>query len=222
MSSTEMPVARIEQGSAPGLMGLLGNPWLDRTIAVIASIPFVYYGYELYLHGGIRVPLVILWIELALLIVPMVARRPPTRISLNPAYWLLTYVETYWLLMPILGPGRSIVSTAVSSAIAIFGLAIVVWGRFSLGRNIGFIPAQRELVMTGAYRYVRHPIYTSLFVVYISVALTLYSRRNVILIAIGMFWFVLKSFVEESFLQADPQYAAYMQKVRARWIPFIV
>jgi len=28
--------------------------------------------------------------------------------------------------------------------------------------------------------------------------------------------------VEEDFLRADPQYAAYMKKVRARWIPYVI
>lgn len=222
MSSSETLASNDERNSVPGYIKILGNPWFDRSIAVIASVPFVYYGYHLYQLRGINLPLVVLWIELVLLIVPMVMRRPPKRVSLNPAYWLLTYVETYWLLMPILGPGRPIVSNDVSDALSIFGLAIVIWGRFSLGRNIGFIPAQRELVDKGAYKYMRHPIYTSLFVVYIAVALRLYSSRNAVLIAIGMFWFVLKSIVEENFLKSDPQYAAYMQRVRARWIPFIV
>ena len=66
------------------------------------------------------------------------------------------------------------------------------------------------------------PIYTSLLVLYIAVALGLYGVRNVILIVIAMFWFVLQSFVKERFLREDPQYAAYMQRVRARWIPFVV
>lgn len=222
MSPSEIPASNAGQDSTPGYLRILGNPWFDRTIAVIASIPFVFYGYHLYRLGGINFPLVTLWIELVLLIVPMVVRRPPKRVSLNPWYWLLTYVETYWLLMPILGPGRAIVPDGVSDALSILGLGIVIWGRLSLGRSIGFIPAQRELVMKGAYQYVRHPIYTSLFVVYLSVGLRLYSPRNAVLIAIGMFWFVLKSFVEENFLRKDPQYAAYMQRVRARWIPFLV
>lgn len=58
----------------------------------------------------------------------------------------------------------------------------------------------------------RHPIYTSLLIIYTSTALALYSPRNVVLIAIGMFWLLLKSVVEERFLREDPQYAAYMQK----------
>jgi protein-S-isoprenylcysteine O-methyltransferase Ste14 len=203
-------------------MKFLGHPAVDRAIATVASIPFVYFGYKRYLHGGLTLPLIVLWIELAMLIVPMLVRRPPKRITTNPWFWLLTYIETYWLIMPILGPGHPIVSRTAYDLVALVGLGICVFGRISLGRNIGFVPAQRELVVRGAYKYVRHPLYTSLLVVYLSTALANYSVRNVVLIAIGMFWFLLKSMVEESFLKSDPRYAAYMQRVRARWIPFVI
>jgi protein-S-isoprenylcysteine O-methyltransferase Ste14 len=43
-----------------------------------------------------------------------------------------------------------------------------------------------------------------------------------VLLGLGAFWFLIKSIIEENFLRADPQYAAYMQKVHARWIPFVV
>jgi protein-S-isoprenylcysteine O-methyltransferase Ste14 len=46
---------------------------------------------------------------------------------------------------------------------------------------------------------------------------------NAFLLGLGAFWFIpVKSLVEEDFLRADPQYAAYMKRVRARWIPFLV
>jgi protein-S-isoprenylcysteine O-methyltransferase Ste14 len=32
----------------------------------------------------------------------------------------------------------------------------------------------------------------------------------------------VKCLVEEDFLRADPQYAAYRQRVWARWIPFVI
>jgi len=37
-----------------------------------------------------------------------------------------------------------------------------------------------------------------------------------------VFWMLVKSFVEESVLRADPQYAAYMTQARSRWIPFLI
>ena len=42
------------------------------------------------------------------------------------------------------------------------------------------------------------------------------------LLAIAVSWMLVKRFVEESFLRADPQGAAYMTQVRSRWIPLVV
>jgi protein-S-isoprenylcysteine O-methyltransferase Ste14 len=110
----------------------------------------------------------------------------------------------------------------LSNLIAIAALLLSVWARLSLGRNMGFVPAQREIVTTGAYRFVRHPIYTGLILSYLAVLLRIYSSRNATLLAVAVFWMLVKSFVEESFLRADPQYAAYMTQVRSRWIPFVI
>ena len=79
-----------------------------------------------------------------------------------------------------------------------------------------------EGVTSGAYRYMRHPIYTGLFLANLGVALRAYSPRNALVLGLGIFWFLIKSIVEENFLRADPQYAVYLRQVRARWIPFVV
>lgn len=222
MGTSEIPVSKTGESSISGFHDVLRNPWFDRAMAVIGCIPFAFFGYFRYKAGGFSIPLITLWIELLLLILPMIIRRPPTRVSLNPWFWLLTFVETYWLIVPILGPGRPIVSRTVADGIAIFAVLVVIWARLSLGRNIAFVPAQRELAMKGAYNCMRHPVYTSVAINYIAVALSVYSVRNTILVAIGIFWFVLKAIVEERFLRQDPQYAAYMKRVRARFIPLVI
>ena len=56
-----------------------------------------------------------------------------------------------------------------------FGVFMDIWGRLSLGRNIGMLPAQRKIVDRGAYRWVRHPIYTAAFLILIAGALASYS-----------------------------------------------
>jgi hypothetical protein len=48
------------------------------------------------------------------------------------------------------------------------------------------------------------------------------SSVSVALFSLAIFWLVIKSFVEEGFLRADPQYAAYLQRVRWRRVPGIV
>jgi protein-S-isoprenylcysteine O-methyltransferase Ste14 len=204
---------------------VLGLPWLDRTIAIIACGPIMYLAYYRVEHGHLGIPLIAAVFQSLLLIATMMIRRPPVRVTPNPLYWLLAFVATYWpvLILTFIQQGRPLTLPWITDSISILGLLITVWARLSLGRNIGFVPAQRQLVGTGAYSYMRHPIYTGGLFLYTALTLRTYSPRNALLTAIGILWFIpIKSLVEENFLRADPQYAEYMRKVRARWIPFVI
>jgi protein-S-isoprenylcysteine O-methyltransferase Ste14 len=190
---------------------VLAQPRLDRT----------YYRYVHFHHG---LPLIVSVFNTSICILTMVIRRPPKRVTPNPWYWLLAFVASYWLVLIILflQQGRPLVATWVTDALAIMGLLVMLWARVSLGRNIGFVPAQRELVSTGAYACMRHPIYTAILLSYVAFVLRAFTPLNALLLGLGVFWFIpIKSVVEEDFLRHDPQYAAYMQRVRARWIPFV-
>jgi protein-S-isoprenylcysteine O-methyltransferase Ste14 len=147
-----------------------------------------------------------------------------SRITPNPLFWLLAFVATYWgLAAATFAPrGRALLPNWGTNTIAILSLFLLLWARLSLGRNIGFVPAQRQIVTHGAYRYIRHPVYTGLFLSYVGIVLHSYSSVSVALFSLAIFWLVIKSFVEEGFLRADPQYAAYLQLVRWRWVPGIV
>ena len=207
------------------LMQVLSLPWLDRTIAAVASVPLVYLAYYRYEHWHHGFPLIASALNVLILVVTMIIRRPPKRVTPNPWYWLLAFVATYWqiLVLGLLQQGGSLVSNWITDLIAALSLLIVIWARLSLGRNIGFVPAQRELVHSGVYAYVRHPVYTGGFLASLAFLLRAYSPQNALLLGLGVLWFIpIKSLVEEDFLRADPQYADYMRRVRARWIPFVV
>jgi protein-S-isoprenylcysteine O-methyltransferase Ste14 len=207
------------------IMRVLSDPWVDRTIAVIACVPLAYGVYYRYEHFHIGLPLIAAALNTLILVVTMVIRRPPKRVTPNPWYWLLAFVASYWLVFIIffLRKGTPLTPIWVSDSIAMLGLLVVLWARLSLGRNIGFVPAQRELVHTGAYAFMRHPVYTGVLLTHTAFVLRAYSPMNAVLMGLGVFWFIpIKSLVEEDFLRADPQYAAYMKRVRARWIPFVV
>jgi protein-S-isoprenylcysteine O-methyltransferase Ste14 len=98
---------------------------------------------------------------------------------------------------------------------------ILVYALLSLGRNIGFIPAQREVVTKGAYRLVRHPIYTGTFVSLLAFVLRSYSVLNLTMALLLIALLMLRGTVEERFLREDPRYAAYLREVRWRWFPGI-
>ena len=224
MNSVQPVSLNAEQERDPGFLDRLMNPNVDRMIAVIAILPMLWAAYYRYEHYGLNLPVIFYWVNTFVLVLTMVFRRPPKRITPNPWFWLLAFINTYFpqAMLPFMDRGRALISPSLSNLIAIAALLVSVWARLSLGRNMGFVPAQREIVTTGAYRFVRHPIYTGLILSYLAVLLRIYSPRNATLLAIAVFWMLVKSFVEESFLRADSQYAAYMTKVRARWVPFVM
>jgi len=210
--------------SIPAKLSFLMTPAVDRTIAVIACLPFLWQLYYRYRQNGFDPSRIVLAVYLLFLVVPMAFRRPPVRVTPNPLFWLLAFVATYWsmLITGITAVGRPLLPRSITALISLFGLVIVIIARVKLGRNIGFVPAQRRIVTGGIYDVVRHPIYAGGFVAIFSLMLRSYSPLNVVLFSIGIVLFMIKSVVEENFLRADPEYAAYMQRVRWRWIPGIV
>ena len=219
--ASDSPQARRNSWSLPGF---LADPRVDRTVAVIASLPTAYLIYWRLRQGTLDIVRINLILQSLLLIATMVARRPPVRVTLNPWFWLLAFVATYWIVFSALAApaGTPVAPRWLILALSWLGLLIAVYARLSLGRNIGFVPAQRQIVTTGAYGFVRHPIYTAAFVNYVALLLLRYSRGTAILVALGIFWFLLKSVIEERFLRTDPDYSAYMARVRRRWIPGVL
>jgi protein-S-isoprenylcysteine O-methyltransferase Ste14 len=204
-------------------MSLITSPTTDRVVAIIAIIPFSYLEYVRLGKGLLNIPSASAFAATLLLIVTMVVRRPPVRVTPNPLFWLLAFVATYgsFGLSLFAQRGVEIAPYIVTDVIAILGLAIFIYARFSLGRNIGFVPAQRQLVTSGAYAYVRHPVYTGIFVTYLGLVLRSYTPANLTAAIILAGLWVIKSFIEEGFLKKDPIYAEYMQKVKYRWFPKI-
>jgi protein-S-isoprenylcysteine O-methyltransferase Ste14 len=204
-------------------MEILTTPWVDKTIAIIAVVPNAIELYRRYTSGNLSFPRAVLGIQAFILIITMVFRRAPVRVTPNPWYWLLAFVATYGILfVNAFGwTGRPIAPSIVANGLAVLSALIFIYARLSLGRSIGFVPANRGIVTRGAYKYVRHPIYTGLFVAMLAFVLRSYAPQNLIMASIIVTLFMIKSIVEERFLGADPEYAAYMQRVRRRWIPGI-
>src|SRR5215831_2283610 len=225
MATNQTVVSSAAPNLSFSIMRVLSDPWVDRTIAGIACVPLVYGAYYRYQHFHIGLPLIGAVLNTLILVITMVIRRPPKRVTPNPWYWLLAFVASYWLtfMILLLQKGRPVVANWITDSLAITGVLVMLSARLSLGRNIGLVPAQRELVHTGAYAFMRHPVYTGVLFTNLAFVLRAYSPLNALLMGLGVFWFIpVKSLVEEDFLRADPQYAEYMQRVRARWIPFVI
>lgn len=204
-------------------MDLLAIPWVDKSIALVASIPFVIELYRRWVVGHVNFPRAVLGIQLLVIIVVMALRTAPVRVTPNPWYWLLAFVTTYATLgfSAYAEPGVTLISPKVGNSLAIVSAIIIVYSLLSLGRNIGFIPAQRRLVTRGAYRFVRHPIYTGTFISLLAFVLRAYSPLNLTIAVALIAFLMVRGLVEEHFLREDPAYAAYLAEVRWRWLPGI-
>lgn len=112
---------------------------------------------------------------------------------------------------------------ALGAALAVCGVAFAIWARIYLGSNWGMPMTERvdhELVTSGPYRYVRHPIYTGAFFAMLGSALV--SPWWTIMLVALTIYFAYSAFEEEKTMLAKfPQaYADYIKRSK-RFIPFI-
>jgi len=62
----------------------------------------------------------------------------------------------------------------IGAGASVLGLLVALWARFSLGRNwsgVVTLKDDHELVTSGPYRAIRHPIYTALILLFLALAL---------------------------------------------------
>ena len=127
-----------------------------------------------------------------------------------------------WLSLPLL-PQRPL-TYGVGLALVMLGLAFTVWARLHLGRNwSGTVTLKEghELIRSGPYAYVRHPIYTGLLVALLGSAVACGELRAMIGLSVVAGAFIRKLRIEERFMRAifPGQYPRYCTEVPAL-IPF--
>jgi len=131
---------------------------------------------------------------------------------------ILTKIDAYagnWRTFPI--ELTAVILTGV-------GISFAVWARRTLGKNWGMPMTERadpELVTSGPYAYVRHPIYTGMILAVIGSGLA-GGAEWLILCFFIIAYFVYSAFSEEKYLTKEfpAVYAEYKRKTKML-IPFI-
>jgi protein-S-isoprenylcysteine O-methyltransferase Ste14 len=111
-------------------------------------------------------------------------------------------------------------------AITVAGVAFAIWAREHLGRYWSGTVTFKEghqLIRTGPYRLVRHPIYTGLLFGIVGEALARGDGRGLLAIVLALLGLWRKLTIEERLLgrHFGDEYARYRREVRAI-IPFIL
>jgi len=113
----------------------------------------------------------------------------------------------------------------IGLAVLASGLAFAIWARRHIGRNWGTPMTQKdepELVTSGPYHLVRHPIYSGILAAGVGTAVAL-SWFWLIAVALAGVYFLYSATVEERFLtdRFPASYPAYKRSTRML-VPFIL
>jgi protein-S-isoprenylcysteine O-methyltransferase Ste14 len=106
------------------------------------------------------------------------------------------------------------------AAVTALGLLFSVWGRRHLGTNWSqavTVKRDHELITTGPYAFVRHPIYTGLLLGILGSAIAVGEWRGLLAMVFGIAALWPKLRLEEKWLRAEfgESYEAYSRKVSA-------
>jgi len=107
--------------------------------------------------------------------------------------------------------------------ICALGLSLAIWARLYLGRNWGMpmsLKESPELVTSGPYRFIRHPIYSGILLALLGSALVSGIVWFILFLFFGTY-FVLASRGEERLMtrQFPNHYPQYMKRTKAL-VPF--
>jgi len=115
---------------------------------------------------------------------------------------------------------------ALGAALTFAGLAFCVWARVILADNWSSdvqLKRGHELVVAGPYRWVRHPIYTGLLLMFLGTAFAVGEWRGLLGVALAGAGFWRKLGIEEAVMrrQFGDAYARYAERAPAL-IPFVL
>lgn len=129
-----------------------------------------------------------------------------------------------WLHDVRLVAASSVATASIGVVLCAFGVGLAIWARVHIGRNWGMPMSRKEnpeLVTTGSYAVIRHPIYAGILLAMIGSALGT-SPAWLLLVVLFAPYFVASGRTEEKLMleQFPEQYADYMKRTKML-LPFV-
>ena len=154
-----------------------------------------------------------------LVVVLTIFRRAPSVVDRSLRARLLTTISM--MGPPLVRPAAvaALLSEAFTVGLSAIGLLVVIGGKMSLGRSFGLMPANRGIVSTGLYRIVRHPIYLGYLITHIGFLVANPTIWNAMTLVAADIALMIRATCEEQTLAKDPDYRAYLERVRWRVAP---
>jgi len=121
---------------------------------------------------------------------------------------------------------RTVTTFWIAASVTATGLLFAAWARRHIGRNWSgsvSIKSDHELITTGPYRMVRHPIYTGLLTAFAGTAFVVGEVRGLLAFTIAFMALWRKLKLEERYMreQFGQAYVDYSKRVAAI-VPFLL
>ena len=136
---------------------------------------------------------------------------------------LSALIATVLISAVVISPRRQLPFTVgvIATLLVLTGNTIAVYCLSHLGRSFSIMPEARELVTSGLYRYLRHPLYLAEMIAVTGIVLQFLSVWTVLLLAIEIALQLRRMHNEEIVLTAAfPAYTEYKRRT-ARILPGI-
>lgn len=130
-----------------------------------------------------------------------------------------------FVLLPVYRPTGLLIDSplflylrwGIAAVLGLSATLLIVKGLLDLGHSLTPLPYPRDdgqLVQSGVYRIVRHPLYSGLICAALSWTVWQFSLSHLVAVAILFIFFDIKARREEAWLsQKYPEYSDYQQQV---------
>jgi protein-S-isoprenylcysteine O-methyltransferase Ste14 len=201
--------------------GPSGRPWAELgaralvgTLFLLMSINLLQEFLRTYHLTGL-----LLLVSEALVVVFTIIRRPAQAVDRSAFTWIITGLALIGPPLLRAGDQPGLAPDYATAMISAAGVSLVIVAKLTLGRSFGIVPANRGVVATGPYRWMRHPIYTGYIVSHLAFVAAHPRAWNIAVLLVADTALILRALLEERVLNQDETYRAYCSRVGWHLVP---
>ena len=193
------------------------------------NLGFILVAREVFSHFSMFVPILLLdvFISIDIVIRPVSAKKDEYRRSIIavsflsiPILFTLPYYEYKVLMVQILSPLIANWASIIGTVLLVLGGILLLLSRIQLGKYGGpklVIEDKHQLITTGSYQYIRHPMYSGFLLLFFGYSLSFGSVIMTFTILV-VFFLIFKNRmdIEEKLLISEfgEEYLVYMKRTK--------
>jgi protein-S-isoprenylcysteine O-methyltransferase Ste14 len=183
----------------------------------------LYQGYRLYAANRVDFAEVSFLLQNIVLTGVIILRKPHREIEKNILSQIVAIVAFFsgaaFMGQASSGPPMArTISEILMVVSSLLGIVTLV----ALGKSFGILIAVREVKSSGIYSIVRHPMYATDILLRIGFVISHVNNFTIIMLVLSTLCYCYRAMLEERFLSHFPEYREYKERVRYRFIPFVI